>query len=146
MAQTATAIINKPSWVELSTPDVEAARSFYARIFGWQIDVSPDPQYGGYAIAKIEADDAAGIGPKQSADAPTASWACTSAPRTSTSLAQTNVGEAGGTAYCPAWFPTSASRAGWRCSPIPAAPSFPRWRARISGFAVNRSNAFGRAE
>jgi outer membrane protein assembly factor BamB len=72
MAQTATAIINKPSWVELTTPDSEAARAFYSRIFGWQIDVNPDPQYGGYAIAKLGADDAAGIGPKQSPDAPTA--------------------------------------------------------------------------
>ena len=49
MAQTTTAIINKPSWVELSTPDAEAGRPFYARIFAWQIDMNPEPQYGAYA-------------------------------------------------------------------------------------------------
>jgi uncharacterized protein len=143
LAQTATAIINKPSWVELSTPDVEAARSFYARIFGWQIDVSPDPQYGGYAIAKIGSDDAAGIGPKQSAEAPTA-WGLYIGVENVDQLAQ-RVGEAGGTVIAPPFDVGDQGRMAVFADPSGAVIS--AWQgARMSGFAVNRSNAFGWAE
>ncbi len=72
MAQATTAIKNKPAWVELSTSDPEAAQAFYAKLFGWRIEVSDDPQYGGYALAKIGDQDAAGIGRIQSPQAPTA--------------------------------------------------------------------------
>lgn len=71
MAQTTVAIANKPAWIELTSSDPEASRKFYGDLFGWQIDVSPDPQYGGYAIAKIGEGDVAGIGPTQSPETPT---------------------------------------------------------------------------
>src|SRR5262245_26405947 len=63
---------DRPAWVELSSPDAAASRDFYSKLFGWQVDVSPDPQYGGYAVARIGGDDVAGIGPKMSPEAPTA--------------------------------------------------------------------------
>lgn len=72
MAQTATTLINRPSWVDLSSADAGASREYYAKLFGWQVDVNPDPQYGGYAIAKVGGHDAAGIGPKMDPNAPTA--------------------------------------------------------------------------
>jgi len=68
----AIATTNRPAWVELSTSDPAAARDFYARLFDWRVEVSADPQYGGYGIAKVGGADAAGIGPKQSPEAPTA--------------------------------------------------------------------------
>jgi uncharacterized protein len=61
----------RPVWVDLSSSDAAASREFYSRLFGWQIEVSPDPAYGGYAIAKIDGRDVAGIGPTQSPDQPT---------------------------------------------------------------------------
>lgn len=66
------ATANRLAWVELATPDAAASRDFYSKLFGWEVEVSPDPQYGGYALARIRGADVAGIGPKQSADAPTA--------------------------------------------------------------------------
>ena len=63
MPQTTTATANKIVWVELSTPDAAAARDFYAKLFGWRVEVNPDPQYGGYALAKVGDADVAGIGP-----------------------------------------------------------------------------------
>ena len=72
MAETMATTINRPAWVDLSSADPAASRDFYARLFGWQIEVSPDPQYGGYALAKVNGKDAAGIGPKMMAEAPTA--------------------------------------------------------------------------
>ena len=62
----------RPVWVDLASPDVAASGAFYSKLFGWEVVVSPDPQYGGYAMARLDGRDVAGIGPKQSADAPTA--------------------------------------------------------------------------
>ncbi|HEX6654966.1 MAG TPA: VOC family protein [Candidatus Limnocylindria bacterium] len=143
MAQTATAIINKPAWVELSTPDVEASREFYSRIFGWQIDVITDPQYGGYAMAKLGVDDAAGIGPKQSPDAPTA-WGLYIGTDNVDQLAQ-RVTENGGTVIAPPFDVGDQGRMAVFADPIGAVISV--WQgARMSEFAAHRTNAFGWAE
>jgi predicted enzyme related to lactoylglutathione lyase len=72
MADTKTAVANKPVWVDLATSDAGAARDFYSKLFGWKIEVDPDPQYGGYGMAKIAGKDVAGIGPKMMAEAPSA--------------------------------------------------------------------------
>src|SRR5712692_9577583 len=72
MAEAKTAVAHKPVWVDLGTSDAAAARDFYSKLFGWKVEVNPDPQYGGYALAKIGGKDVAGIGPKQMAEAPTA--------------------------------------------------------------------------
>ena len=72
MAEAKTAVANKPAWVDLSTSDAAAAREFYSKLFGWKIEVNPDPQYGGYGMADIGGKRAAGIGPKMSPEAPTA--------------------------------------------------------------------------
>jgi predicted enzyme related to lactoylglutathione lyase len=74
MAKSTVAVANRPVWVELSTPDVSASRRFYEKLFGWKVEVTTDPQYGGYAMARIGDKDAAGIGPKQSPEQPTV-WA-----------------------------------------------------------------------
>ena len=72
MAETMTRIINKPAWVDLATSDATAARDFYSKLFGWKVEVNPDPQYGGYALAKLGGKDVAGIGPKQMDQQPSA--------------------------------------------------------------------------
>ena len=72
MAETKTQVAHKPVWTDLSTSDPEGARKFYSAVFGWRVEVNPDPQYGGYALAKAGGKDVAGIGPKQMDEAPTA--------------------------------------------------------------------------
>lgn len=74
MAETRTSVVNKPAWVDLSTPDPAAAREFYGQLFGWKVEVNPDPQYGGYGMAQHEGHDVAGIGPKQPGDQSPAAW------------------------------------------------------------------------
>src|SRR5260370_32541791 len=66
-----TELANKPIWLDLSSSDAAASRDFYSKLFGWKLEVNPDPQYGGYALGKIGGKDVAGIGPQMSADAPT---------------------------------------------------------------------------
>lgn len=72
MTEAKTAVAHKPIWVDLSSSDAAASRDFYAKLFGWKVEVNPDPQYGGYALATIGGKDVAGIGPKMSAEAPSA--------------------------------------------------------------------------
>lgn len=72
MADATATKVNTLVWVDLATSDAAAARDFYAKLFGWQVEVNPDPQYGGYAIAGIGGDQVGGIGPTQSPEQPSA--------------------------------------------------------------------------
>jgi len=72
MTAMAIATARKPIWVDLSTSDAPASREFYSKLFGWTVDVNPDPQYGGYGRATIDRKDVAGISPTQTPDQPTA--------------------------------------------------------------------------
>jgi predicted enzyme related to lactoylglutathione lyase len=72
MAETMAPAITKPIWIDLASADPAGSREFYAKLFGWQVEVNPDPQYGGYAMATIGGKDVAGIGPKSMPEAPTA--------------------------------------------------------------------------
>ncbi len=60
-----------PCWVDLSVPDIDAARLFYEGVMGWQMQESP-PEYGGYLNCMKNGRPAAGIGPKMMPEAPTA--------------------------------------------------------------------------
>lgn len=57
--------LGSPVWVDLSTSDPTAARAYYAALLGWEMDVTEDPQFGGYATASADGKDVAGIGAAQ---------------------------------------------------------------------------------
>lgn len=59
-----------PTWVDLGTDDVEAAKAFYTSLFGWDY-LSGGQESGGYLLAQIDGKAVAGIGPKQDAQMPT---------------------------------------------------------------------------
>ena len=61
-----------PSWVDLATSDAEAAREFYRGLFGWDYDIIPDPQYGGYANCLLRGRRVAGLGPRTDEGQPVA--------------------------------------------------------------------------
>ncbi len=53
-----------PCWVELGTPDIEAAAAFYGALFGWEIPELPNSaELGGYRRAKKNGKDVAGVAP-----------------------------------------------------------------------------------
>ena len=87
--------VGKPIWLDLSSSDPPGSREFYSKLFGWQVEVNPDPQYGGYALAKLGGKDVAGIGPKMMAEAPTA-WSIYLGTTDAAALAK-EVTAAGGT-------------------------------------------------
>src|SRR4030088_1449814 len=72
MADTKTFVVNAPVWVDLSSTDAAKAREYYAKLFGWKVEVAPEPDAGGYALAKLNGKDVAGIGPVQTPDGPSA--------------------------------------------------------------------------
>ena len=96
MAQATAAIINKPAWIDLSTKDPEWSRDFYAKVFGWQVEVNQDPQYGGYAHCQDRRPRRRRDRPDPDARTPRPPGTSTSAPMTSTDLAK-RVKAAGGT-------------------------------------------------
>jgi len=91
----------RPVWVDLSSTDAPGSRAFYSQLFGWQVDVNPDPQYGGYARATIDGKDVAGIAPSQSPGAPTA-WMVYIGTPDAAGLGEA-VAAAGGTVIMPAF-------------------------------------------
>src|SRR5712664_4261657 len=72
MAEAKTAVAHKPIWLDLSSKDAAASRDFYSKLFGWKVELAPDPDAGGYALAKLGGKDVAGIGPVQDPNAPSA--------------------------------------------------------------------------
>lgn len=55
-----------PSWVDVSSPDVDAAVSFYEQLFGWEASEAGDPEEtGGYRMFTQDGKPVAGAGPIQ---------------------------------------------------------------------------------
>jgi uncharacterized protein len=143
MTDTATATKHKIAWVDLATSDAEAARAFYADVLGWRTEVNPDPQYGGYGLAKINGEDVAGIGPTQSPDQPTAWSVYVGADDLEAVSAR--VTAAGGTVVAPAFDVGDQGRMAVFQDPSGAFIS--AWQAtRMSGFQTQATNAYGWAD
>ena len=143
MAEAKTAIANKPAWVDLSTSDPSAARDFYAKVFGWKIEVSPDPQYGGYAMAKSGGKDVAGIGPKQSPEGPSA-WMVYIGTNNAEELGK-KVQAAGGNVIAPAF--DVGDQGKMAVFQDPSGAFISAWQpSQMGGFVTGAANSFGWAE
>jgi predicted enzyme related to lactoylglutathione lyase len=60
-----------PSWVDLSTPDPDAAKRFYGELFGWDAeDAGPPEETGGYGMFRLRGKQVAGVGPLMSPEQP----------------------------------------------------------------------------
>ncbi len=143
MTHPTTARLNMPAWVELSSPDAAASRDFYAKLFGWDIEVSDDPQYGGYGMARLAGEDVAGIGPKMSPQAPTA-WSLYFGNDDLDALA-TKVTDAGGTVVMAPFAVGEMGR--MAVFQDTTGGFFSAWQgARMATFRTNQPGAFGWCE
>jgi uncharacterized protein len=61
-----------PLWVDLGSPDLEASRAFYGRLFGWTATVAPQPEAGGYTMFALGDKTVAGLGPLMDPNQPPA--------------------------------------------------------------------------
>lgn len=51
---------NAPDWVDLNTPELEAAMSFYSQLLDWELETTPSPM-GDYVIARQHGNQVAGL-------------------------------------------------------------------------------------
>ncbi|WP_371502540.1 VOC family protein [Kitasatospora sp. NBC_00374] len=51
-----------PNWLDLGSPDTDAAAAFYGRVFGWEF-VSAGPEAGGYGFFQLQGRTVAALGP-----------------------------------------------------------------------------------
>jgi uncharacterized protein len=58
-----------PCWVDYGAADLDAAKSFYAGLLGWDY-TGGEPEYGGYLTAVRNGQAAAGLAPQQDPDDP----------------------------------------------------------------------------
>ncbi len=58
-----------PSWVDLSSPDLDKSRQFYGSLFGWNCPEGP-AEAGGYSVCDLGGKTVAGIGPQMNPDFP----------------------------------------------------------------------------
>jgi len=144
MAEAKTAVANKPAWVDLATSDAPAAREFYSKVFGWKIDVNPDPQYGGYGMANVGDKRVAGIAPKMSPDAPTA-WSIYIGTDDADDLAK-KVQAAGGKVIAPQFDVGDQGRMAVFQDPTGAVISAWQPRAMNASLPTGEANTFGWAE
>jgi uncharacterized protein len=143
MTQATSVKTNRPTWVDLSTSDAAAARDFYSKVLGWHVEVNPDPLYGGYGLAKIDGRDAAGIGPAQSADQPTA-WSMYVGTDDVEALAA-KVTAAGGAVIAPPFDVGDQGRMAVFADPTGA--SISAWQGtQMSGFQTTGAGAYGWSE
>jgi predicted enzyme related to lactoylglutathione lyase len=64
MSERTSYVPGTPCWVDLATPDIEAAERFYWGLYGWKIPELPDSaEMGGYRRAKMGSYDIAGVMP-----------------------------------------------------------------------------------
>ncbi len=64
---------NKPVWIDLSTTDLDGAKSFYKSLFGWEVEeLGPEAQ--GYAYFNLNGQMVGGVGPTQGGPEQPAAW------------------------------------------------------------------------
>jgi predicted enzyme related to lactoylglutathione lyase len=143
MAQTMTSTASRPVWIDLATKNAESSRKFYQDLFGWKVEVNPDPQYGGYGMAKQGGKDVAGIGPTQSPEQPSA-WSLYIGTEDLTGLSR-QVEAAGGKVVSPAFDVGDQGR--MAVFQDPAGAFISAWEStRMGGFQSHGPNTFGWAE
>src|SRR5262245_42601953 len=82
-----------PMWIDLGSNDLEASKSFYGQLFGWDFQ-DLGPEAGGYNFANIGGKMVGGVGPNMDPSRPTA-WAVVFATDNADSTAE-KVKSAGG--------------------------------------------------
>ncbi|HYI21992.1 MAG TPA: VOC family protein [Candidatus Limnocylindrales bacterium] len=134
---------NRVAWIDLNSSDAPASRDFYGKLFGWDIEVTQDPQYGGYGMARQEGEDVAGIGPAQDPNAPTA-WSLYFGSKDLDAFSK-KVTDAGGTVVMAPFDVGDQGRMAVYQDPTGA--FFSAWQGeRMGTFRHGHPNSFGWAE
>jgi predicted enzyme related to lactoylglutathione lyase len=136
--------IHRPIWVDNASRDPAASRAFYGGLFGWQLEISDDPQYGGYATATVDGKDVAGFGTQQDPNMPASVWNLYIGTEDAAATAAAATAAGGTVVVAPFPIGTMGSMA---FIADPTGAVFGLWQATdMSGFQHQGTNGFGWAE
>ena len=133
-----------PSWVDLTTPDLQAALRFYGELFGWEFEDAGE-EAGHYHQALLRGKRVAGLGPNPPESPPVTFWSTYFAGSDVDALAKA-ISEAGGTV---SFGPTEVMDQGrMLVGQDPHGAMFGVWepRAHVGAQIVNEHAAFSRNE
>lgn len=133
-----------PAWVDLASPDVEAATRFYGQLFGWEAQQVAGPEMGSYTFFKLRGKDVAAVGALMMPGQPTA-WNVYIASDDIDQTAQ-KVGAAGGAVLMGPDDVMDAGRIGFFSDPTGAAIGVWQPRAHKGVGLIREPGAFTWAE
>ncbi len=135
---------HRPVWVDNISRDPVASRTFYADLLGWELEVSDDPQYGGYTTAKRDGLDAAGFGGQPDPNMPASVWNLyISTPDAQATVAAATA--AGGTVIVPPFPIGTMGTSAFIADPSGAVLGL--WQPTgMAGFQYEGTNGYGWAE
>ncbi len=133
-----------PSWVDLGVPDPAAAAAYYGELFGWQAEMDPRPEAGGYGIFTLRGKTVAGLGPQMNPDMPPYWSVYVTVADADATLAK--VTAAGGTVVMGPMDVLDAGRMGVVRDPIGSFISIWQPDTMIGATLVNEPGTFGWSE
>jgi uncharacterized protein len=128
-----------PNWTDLQTTDPDAAKEFYASLFGWTYDDQPMPQGGSYSMARLGEENVAAIAgqsPELAAAGAPPAWNTYLAVDAVDDVVA-RVGEAGGQVAMAPFDVMDAGRMAFVLDPGGAAVAFWQSRQHIGASLVN---------
>lgn len=133
-----------PSWVDLASPDVEAATRFYGQLFGWEAQQVAGPDMGSYTFFKLRDKDVGAVGAFMNEGQPSA-WTIYFASDNIDQTAE-RARAAGGSVLMGPDEVTDAARIGLFSDPTGAVFGVLQPRAHKGAGLVREPNAFSWAE
>jgi uncharacterized protein len=133
-----------PNWIDVTSPDVEASKSFYGDLLGWETVTPGDPaETGDYHFFTLGGEVVAGLGPVQDGSPP--AWNTYIAVE-SADAAESAIEGAGGTTVVSAFDVFEAGRMGVYTDP--AGAFFCTWQAgqTAGSDVVNQVGGYAMAE
>jgi uncharacterized protein len=115
-----------PCWVDVTSTELERSVAFYAALFGWEAETSPQPEAGGYTMFRLRGKYVAAASPPPPGS-PAASYWTTYLASDDVNVTAGKVREAGGTVLMEPFDVFEAGR--MTVAQDPAGASFGVWQA-----------------
>ncbi|MFF5019887.1 VOC family protein [Streptomyces sp. NPDC001165] len=133
-----------PNWVDLHTTDLDAAKSYYGRLFGWTFNDVPTAQGPAYSLCTMNGGVVAGIAaqpPETAAQSRQSTWR-TYLAVDDVDAAAAKVEAAGGNLLVPPLDATEAGRTAFASDPTGVTVGLWQAKARIGATIVNEPGAY----
>ncbi len=128
-----------PSWVDLSSPELEKSKAFYSALFGWECPEGP-PEAGGYSVCTLRGKTVAGLMAQMSPDAPTAWMSYVNVDDEDDAVARVSAN--GGTVFVPPMDVMDVGRMAIVADPVGAVIGLWQPKSHLGAQLANEPNTF----